>query len=125
MKSGHRRASVLKSHYLDEVERLIKNTLLGQWILRVEHTKDVNPVSIQWQQWENALYCVKEANPVIRSIQACRAKFPTHSVRLYAEMPRLRTRFIYPVYRPGESAGYTQVLPGKWIPQASRALVPG
>ena len=125
MKTGHRRASVLKLHYLDEVERLIKNTLLGQWILRVEHTKDVNPVSIQWQQWENALYCVKEANPVIRSIQACRAKFPTHSVRLYAEMPSLRTRFIYPVYRPGESTGSTQVLPGNWIPQASRALVPG
>jgi len=120
MQSGHSRASIMKLHYLSELERNIENTLSDNWILRIEHSEDVNPVRTQWQQWENALYCVKEATPVIRGIQACRARYPTHNVRLYAEKTSPRTRFIYPVYRADEGTGSSQVLPGKWIAQSSR-----
>ena len=121
MQSDHSRASVVKvQHYLDDLERLIENTLSHNWILRVEHTQDVNPVCTQWRQWEKAQYCVKEAGPVIRSIQACREEYPTHSVRLYAEKTSPRTRFIYPVYRSEGDTGSAQVLPGKWTAQASR-----
>jgi len=121
MQSDHSRASVVKVDYLGELERLIENTLSNNWILRVEHTQDVNPVCTQWQQWGKAQYCVKEARPVIRCIQACRAEYPTHSVRLYAEQTSPRTRLIYPVYRPEEgNTGSAQVLPGKWTAQASR-----
>ena len=120
MQSAHSHASVLKLPYLGELESHIENTLSDHWILRVEHTDDVNPVHIQWQQWGDSLYCVPDANPVIRSIQACRAKYPTHSVRLYAEKATPRTRFIYPVYRPQASTGSAQILPGKWAQQVSR-----
>jgi len=121
MQSDHSRASVVKvQHYLDDLERLIENTLSHNWILRVEHTQDVNPVCTQWQQWGEAQYCVKEARPVIRCIQTCREEYPTHSVRLYAEKTSPRTRFIYPVYRPEGNTGSAQVLPGKWTAQASR-----
>ena len=120
MQSDHNRAPVVKLHYLDELERHIENTLSDHWILRVEHTEDVNPVRIQWQQWGNALYCIKEAKPLMHSIQACRVKHPTHSVRLHAEKTSPRTRFIYPVYRPGGNNGSAQILPGKWIAKASR-----
>jgi len=120
MQSDHSRASVVKLHYLDELERHVENTLSDHWILRVEHTEDVNPVYIQWQQWGDALYCVKEARPLVNSIQACRVKHPTHSVRLYAEKTSPRTRFIYPVYRPEGNTGSAQVLPGKWAAQANR-----
>jgi len=121
MQSDHSRASVVKVDYLGELERLIENTLSNNWILRVEHTQDVNPVCTQWQQWGKAQYCVKEATPVIRYIQACRAEYPTHSVRLYAEKTSPRTRFIYPVYCPEGNTGTAQVLPGKWTAQASRS----
>ena len=50
MQSAHSHASVLKLPYLGELERHIENTLSDHWILRVEHTDDVNPVHIQWQQ---------------------------------------------------------------------------
>ena len=120
MQSGHSCASVVKLPYFSELERHIENTLSDHWILYVEHTGEVNPLRTQWQQWGNALYCVKQASPVIESIQACRARYPTHNIRLYAEKMSPRTRFIYPVYRPEESTGSAQVLPGKWIPQASR-----
>jgi ribulose bisphosphate carboxylase small subunit len=120
MQSDHSRTSVVKVHCLDEIERYIENTLSDNWILRVEHTQDVNPACTQWQQWEKALYCVKEARPVIRSIQACRLLHPTHSVRLNAEKTSPPTRFIYPVYRPEGDTGSAQTLPGKWIPQSSR-----
>ena len=124
MQSDHSRASVVKvQHYLDELERLIENTLSHNWILRVEHTQDVNPVCTQWQQWGKAQYCVKDARPVIRCIQACRAEYPTHSVRLYAEKTSPQTRFIYPVYRSEGNTGSAQVLPGKWTAQVSRLSV--
>jgi len=120
MQSGHSCASVVKLPYFSELERHIENTLSDHWILYVEHTGEVNPLRTQWQQWGNALYCVKQASPVIESIQACRARYPTHNIRLYAEKMSPRTRFIYPVYRPDGSTRSAQVLPGKWIPQASR-----
>ena len=120
MQSGHSCASVVKLPCFSELERHIENTLSDHWILYVEHAGEVNPLLTQWQQWGNALYCVKQASPVIDSIQACRARYPTHNVRLYAEKISPRTRFIYPVYRPEGSTGSAQVLPGKWIPQASR-----
>ena len=120
MQSNHSRASVVKLHYLDELERHIENTLSDHWILRVEHAEDVNPGHIQWQQWGDSLYCVKEAKPLIHSIQACRVKHPTHSIRLYAEKTSPRIRLIYPVYRPEGNTGSAQMLPGKWIAQASR-----
>ena len=120
MQSDNSCASVVKLHYLDELERHIENTLSDHWILRVEHTEDVNPVHTQWQQWGNALYCLKEARPLIHSIQACRVKHPTHSIRLYAEKTSPRIRLIYPVYRPEGNTGSAQNLPGKRIAQASR-----
>jgi ribulose bisphosphate carboxylase small subunit len=120
MQSGHSQASVVKLNQLDELERHIETTL-SDWILYVEHTQDVNPVCTQWQQWGVPLYCVKDAGTVTRSIQSCRAEYPTHSVRLYAEKTSPRTRFIYPVYDPKESTGSAQVLPGKWNSQASQS----
>ena len=120
MQSGHSHASIEKLHYLSKLERHIENTLSDNWILRIEHSEDVNPVLTQWQQWEHAFYCVKDATPVIHGIQACRERYPTHNVRLYAEKTSPRTRFIYPVYRTDGGTGSAQVLPGKWIPQASR-----
>lgn len=121
MQSDYSRASVVKvQHYLDELERLIENTLSHNWILRVEHAQDVKPVCMHWEQWGDAQYCVKDAGAVIRCIQACRAEYPTHSVRLYAEKTSPRTQFIYPVYRPEGNTGTAQVLPGKWTAQASR-----
>jgi ribulose bisphosphate carboxylase small subunit len=121
MQSGHNHSPVVKLRYLNELERYIENTLSDRWILRIEHTEDdVNPVRTEWQQWGNALYCDKQAGPVIDSIRACRERHPTHSVRLFAEKFSPRTRFIYPVYRPQESPGSARVLPGKWTSKASR-----
>lgn len=120
MQSGHSCASVVKLPYFSELERHIENTLSDHWILYVEHAGEVNPLRTQWQQWGNAHYCVKQASPVIDSIQACRARYPTHNVRLYAEKVNPRTRFIYPVYHADGGTGSAQVLPGKWIPKASR-----
>jgi ribulose bisphosphate carboxylase small subunit len=120
MQSCHYHAHVVKLPYQDELARHIENTLSDNWILRIEHSEDVNPVRTQWQQWGNALYCIKQAAPVIDSIRACREKYPTHSVRLFAEKTSPRTQFIYPVYRPEEGTGTAQVLPGKWKSKASR-----
>ena len=124
MPSCRNHAPVVKLQQLDELERHIENTLSDHWILRIEHSENVNPVRTQWQQWGVALYCVKQASPVIDSIQACLERYPAHSIRLFAERTSPRTRFIYPVHRPEESAGCAQALPERgWRKRA--ALVPG
>jgi ribulose bisphosphate carboxylase small subunit len=86
----------LQSH--DELEKLINQSLRGDWIIRVEHIgQDETPQS-SWQQWEKALFAVKSSEPVMEAIYACRASNPSHSIRMYAEKVRPQTRFIYPVY---------------------------
>jgi ribulose bisphosphate carboxylase small subunit len=119
MQSGHNYAPVVTLQNLDELERHIENTLSDRWIIRIEHSGNVNPVRTQWQQWGKALYCVRDARPVIESIQACVERYPMHSVRLFAEKTSPRTQFVYPVYRPEEGTGSAQVLPGKWESKAS------
>jgi ribulose bisphosphate carboxylase small subunit len=120
IQSGHNHTPVVTLQNLDEIEGLVENTLWDHWIIRIEHSGNVNPVQTQWQQWGKALYCVRQASPVIDSIQACVERYPMHSVRLFAEKTSPRTRFTYPVYRPEEGTGSAQVLPGKWKSKASR-----
>jgi ribulose bisphosphate carboxylase small subunit len=122
MQSCHNHAPVVKLQHLDELERHIENTLSDHWILSIEHSENVNPVRTQWQQWGLAQYCVTQAGPVIDSILACLERFPTHSIRLFAERTSPRTRFIYPVYRPEENRECAQVLPGEgWRKQVALA----
>lgn len=106
MQSIVQSATVEDMSYVADVERHIEERLAERWILRVEHAEDVNPVSTDWQQCGKALYCTKDAKPLIDSIRACRANYPTHAIRLYAEKMQPRARFVYWVYRPQEGEGY-------------------
>lgn len=85
---------------LNEVERLVKENLTHDWILRVEHADVVNCAFSRWRQWGESLYAVKDAVPVTAAIVSCRAGQPTHSIRLCAEKLNPRVRLVYGVYRP-------------------------
>lgn len=81
-----------------ELEKMIHQSLRGDWIIRVEHMGQDQPPHSRWQQWEKALFAVKSPEPVMEAIYACRAINPTHSIRMYAEKVQPQTRFICPVY---------------------------
>ncbi|KPJ97133.1 MAG: hypothetical protein AMJ55_00200 [Gammaproteobacteria bacterium SG8_15] len=88
--------ATLQSH--DELEKLINQSLHGDWIIRVEHVGQDETQQSRWQQWEKALFAVKNSAPVMEAIYACRASNPSHSIRMHAEKVRPQTRFIYSVY---------------------------
>ena len=81
-----------------ELEKLIQQSLRGDWVIRVEHMGQDQPPHSHWQQWEKPLFAVKSSEPVMEAIYACRASNPLHSIRMYAEKVQPQTRFIYSVY---------------------------
>lgn len=99
----------------DELEKLINQSLRGDWIIRVEHMGQDQPQHSGWRQWKNALFAVRSPEPVMEAIYACRASNPTHSIRMYAEKVQPESRFIYSVYdapvnKPGALQPVQQVL---------------
>ena len=82
----------------EALEKLINQSLHGDWIIRVEHSGPDEMPQSRWQQWEKALFAVKSPEPVMEAIYACRTSNPTHSIRMYAEKVQPQTRFIYSVY---------------------------
>jgi len=120
MNSGPGCAPVVKLPCRSEVERTIESLLSEQWILRMEHVDDVNPVCTQWQQWGKTLYGVNDTGVAIHSIRACRARYPGHCIRLHAEKMHPPTRFIYRVQAPTGSTGLTAGLEHQPAPAATR-----
>ena len=90
---------------LHEVERLVKENLTHDWILRVEHADVVNSAFSRWRQWGESLYAVQDASSVTDAILSCRAGQPTHCIRLCAEKLSPRVRLVYGVYRHEFDAG--------------------
>lgn len=104
---------------LQEVEQLIENHLAHDWVLRVEHSSEINRHHTRWSQWSNALYKISEVTGVIDHILACHASHPTHSIRLYAEKIQPRTQLIYWVYRAPDDS--RQTLPAAAAPAITNA----
>ena len=91
---------LVSSTTLNEINNLVEQNLLGEWVVRIEHSGEPATGNQDWQQWRAALFALKNAEPVINAILACRANSPNHAIRLHAEKLRPQTRFIYWVHSP-------------------------
>jgi ribulose bisphosphate carboxylase small subunit len=94
----------------DELETIVRDSLFGDWIVRIEHAAGDPKKDILWERWGEALFAVKDPSQVLDAITACRANHPTHEIRLHAEKVKPETRLIFTVYRPQE-----QITPTKKI----------
>lgn len=82
----------------NELERLIQQSLRGDWIIRIEHIGREGNLRNRWQQWGKALFAVQSADPVLKAIYNCHAKYRSHSIRIHAEKVKPQSCFYYSVY---------------------------
>jgi ribulose bisphosphate carboxylase small subunit len=86
----------------NKVENLVQQSLLGDWIIRIEYGEQRADGEISWRQWNRAFFAVKDAKSLNHEILNCRMCFPIHPIRLYAEKLNPQTKIIYWVYTPQE-----------------------
>jgi len=107
------RASLLELPSVAGVKKLVEDSLMYDWILRIEHIGPAagNTARAQWQQWGDSMFAVTDASSIVDGIVACRARNPKHAIRLSAEKVNPRTQMYYPVFRP-EQQGKEAQMPG-------------
>jgi ribulose bisphosphate carboxylase small subunit len=86
----------------NKVENLVRQSLRGDWIVRIQYGEQLSADDYRWQQWKSPFFALQDANELNEAILACRMNFPHHPIRLYAEKTRPESRFIYTLYTPSE-----------------------
>jgi ribulose-bisphosphate carboxylase small chain len=95
MQAAQRLTHLPHAGRLDEVRQMISKYLCGDCVVRIEHTPRVVDRHVRWQPWGQTFFALKDATPVIDEIVACRASFPTHTIRLCAERLRPQSRLVF------------------------------
>lgn len=80
---------------LEKARRLVSDGMLGDWVVRIEHTDRSARGDSLWRQWEAPLFALRDAEPVIGAINRCRARHPGQAVRLNACRLNPETRLVY------------------------------
>ena len=80
---------------LAEVSQLVSKYLRGDCVVRIDHTPRVVDRDVRWQQWGQTFYAIRDAGPVIDAIVACRARYPTRTIRVCAERLQPQSRLVF------------------------------
>lgn len=88
--------------YLDlpelvKLRSLIESAFTHDWLLRIEHAGSSTP-SCGWREWGQPAFAITDAASIVTDVAECRAKYPTHAIRLRAEKLSPRTRMLYCVF---------------------------
>lgn len=87
----------------ENVENFVEQSLLGDWVIRVEYSGRNAQGQTDWLQWDSTFFAIASADDVMQAIDSCYAYFPEREIRISAEKIRPATRMVYSVYRPAES----------------------
>ena len=93
----------------EEIALQVKYALDNEWPVSVEYTDDPHPRNVYWEMWGLPLFDLDEPDGVLTEINACRAAFPNHYVRVLAYDARLgrqTTAMQFLVQRPAEEPGF-------------------
>jgi ribulose-bisphosphate carboxylase small chain len=87
----------------------IEYALEQGWALSVEHTTDPHPRNVYWEMWGAPMFDLRIAAGVMKAVQACRATFPEHYIKVNAfdstrGWETVRLSFI--VNRPRDEPGF-------------------
>ena len=80
---------------MDRLGQMINDSLLYDWVIRVEYVNPEMAREESWQQWKAPLFALKSSQAVLDAIAACRTAHPCSPVRLNAEKLRPRTHVVY------------------------------
>ena len=61
---------------MEEIGLLIRQSLCGDWVLRIEHTHDASSHHALWQQWNTPFFAITNPDPVLNCIQNCHEQYP-------------------------------------------------
>ena len=106
---------------LDEVEQLVRRSLRGNWVIRVEYADTTQPAD--WQTWGKPLFAVRNSAALVDAILACRASHPMRAIRLNAERFHPDTRLIYWIHQAQQPKPERAHSTGG-VPQTDRAVAP-
>jgi len=93
----------------EEITAQIEYALSHDWPLSVEFTDDPHPRNIYWEMWGLPMFDLKDPAGVLMEVNACRAAYPSHYIRLNAydsSLGRQTTALSFIVNRPPDEPGF-------------------
>jgi len=93
----------------EEIAAQVRYALLNGWPVSVEYTDDPHPRNVYWDLWGLPMFDLHEPDGVVAEINACRAAFPEHYVRVLAYDARLHRQtaaLSFLVQRPTREPGF-------------------
>jgi ribulose-bisphosphate carboxylase small chain len=109
MKLRHGTFSYLPDLNDEEIAAQVRYALLQGWPVSIEFTDDPHPRNVYWEMWGLPMFDLTEPDGALAQINACRATFPNHYVRVLAYDARLgaqTTAMQFLVQRPAEEPGF-------------------
>jgi ribulose-bisphosphate carboxylase small chain len=93
----------------EQIRAQIEYCLKNGWAVSVEFTDDPHPRNVYWDMWALPMFDLKDAAGVMTEVEACRAAYPNHYVKVNAfdsshGWESLRLSFI--VNRPKSEPGF-------------------
>ncbi len=93
----------------EEIAGQVRYALDRGWPVSVEYTDDPHPRNVYWEMWALPMFDLLEPDGVLREINACKAAFPDHYVRVLAydaSLGRQTTALSFLVQRPAAEPGF-------------------
>jgi ribulose-bisphosphate carboxylase small chain len=94
-----------------EIEAQLRYALDNDWAVMVEYTDDPHPRNSLWEMWRQPRFDLGagEAEVPLGDVQACRATYPNHYIKVVCYDPSLgrqTSRLSFIVNRPREEPGF-------------------
>src|ERR1700759_3238912 len=92
-----------------EITLQIQYCLDNGWPLSIEFTDDPHPRNSLWDMWGLPMFDLKDAAGVLLEVNACRAAYPNHYIKLNAydaTLGRQTTALSFIVNRPPVEPGF-------------------
>jgi ribulose bisphosphate carboxylase small subunit len=102
MRSSHWGTPLLPIACFNDLKQTIEQSLIGNWIIRIEYAADDESAFTGWRTWGKPMFAIRDTAPVVNAILACRASFPHHGIRMTAERLNPASRLVYWVHQPSK-----------------------
>ena len=93
----------------EQIRAQIEYALGRGWAVSVEYTDDPHPRNTYWEMWGNPMFDLRDAAGVMAEVDACRAAYPNHYVKVNAFDSTLgweTVRLSFIVQRPKQEPGF-------------------
>ncbi len=93
----------------DEIRAQVQYAIDKTWAVAVEFTDDPHPRNVLWEMWGLPMFEITDAGAALLEIDACRASYPAHYIRVTAydaSLGRQTTALSFIVNRPASEPGF-------------------